>query len=410
MKISPLNTIAARDIQSEPTHSNIVNYQIEKIMETIDYVRSHSRFYREKFANFGNISGISDFEKLPFTYPDDLSADSNSFMCLPLDNISRVVTLATSGTTGLRKRLFFTEDELERAVEFFAVGMTAIAEKNGITAILLPGDTPASVADLLRKALNASGNHGIILSVPLDFNITLKKINDCRADCIVGLPSHIFALARSGAAHFIKSVLLISDYSANSLIREIKMLWNCAVYTHYGLTESGYGGAVMCGCCDGMHIRETDLYVEIINSKSGGNVPDGDWGEVVFTTLNRVSQPLIRYRTGDLSRIIPEICDCGSELRRLDKILGRVKSSFIFNNGEKITMPELDEVIYGIPGVKAFEALADSSELTVTINGGNATFVLEKLKELSQLNGVDVRVIPGNVKFKGAFKREIAKK
>jgi phenylacetate-coenzyme A ligase PaaK-like adenylate-forming protein len=328
-------------------------------------------------------------------------------MCLPPDKIARAVTLATSGTTGRPKRVFFTAEELARAVDFFALGMTAIAAPGGISAILLPGETPASVADLLSTALARSGRKGVILGAPNNCAEILKKINNFQADCIVGLPAHIFAIAHCGIAKNVKSVLLISDFSANSLVKSIENLWSCKVFTHYGLTESGYGGAVMCEARSGNHIRETDLYVEIVNPENGKILKFGEWGEIVFTTLNRSAQPLIRYRTGDISRILPGNCACGSELRCLDRILGRVNGGFIFENGEKITMPELDEILYTIPDLKAFKASAKSKNLSITIDGGSCNNVLKNLETLPQLRDINISVIEGTVRFNGIKKREI---
>ncbi|MDR0936387.1 MAG: AMP-binding protein [Oscillospiraceae bacterium] len=407
MNISPLNIIAARDIGAVPSSAAIENYQLKKIQETIKYVRANSRFYNKKLQKFSEISSFSDLEKLPFTYPSDLSAEPNSFLCLPPDKIARAVTLATSGTTGKPKRVFFTAEELERAVNFFALGMTAIATPEGLTAILLPGQTPASVADLLSVALARSGRKSLILGPVIDCAEILQKINDFRADCVVGLPSQIFALARTGVAKNVKRVLLISDFSANSLMKSIDNLWNCKVFTHYGLTESGYGGAVMCEARSGNHIRETDLFIEIIDPKSGKTQKNGEWGEVVFTTLNRVAQPFIRYRTGDISRILPGICNCGSELRRLDRILGRSKSGFTFENGEKITITELDEILYEISEIRAFEASANNRKLSIIIDGGNPEIALEKLKQMPQLQNINIKISEGNVRFNGVAKREI---
>jgi phenylacetate-CoA ligase len=95
----------------------------------------------------------------------------------------------------------------------------------------------------------------------------------------------------------------------------------------YGMTEMVFGGAVQCEARSGYHMREADLYFEIVDPVRGHSVPDGEIGEIVFTTLTRIGMPLIRYRTGDLSRFIPEPCPCGSSLRRLDKIAGRIASA-----------------------------------------------------------------------------------
>ena len=121
----------------------------------------------------------------------------------------------------------------------------------------------------------------------------------------------------------LKSVLLSADCAARSLVRTIEASWRCRVFDHYGMTEMGLGGGIDCRARAGYHLRENDLYFEVVDPATGRPVPEGESGEVVFTTLNRLGMPLIRYRTGDISRFLPEPCSCGSGLRRLDYIGGR---------------------------------------------------------------------------------------
>ena len=101
---------------------------------------------------------------------------------------------------------------------------------------------------------------------------------------------------------------------------QIEAAWGCKVFEHYGMTEMGLGGAVSCGFLEGCHIRESDLYLEIIDPKPGQVLPEGKEGEVVFTTLTRKGMPFIRYRTGDWSSFIPEPCQCGSILKRISRV------------------------------------------------------------------------------------------
>jgi phenylacetate-coenzyme A ligase PaaK-like adenylate-forming protein len=89
------------------------------------------------------------------------------------------------------------------------------------------------------------------------------------------------------------------------------------------MTEMGLGCAVSCEYQNGYHVREADLYLEIIDPDTGKTLPDGTWGEIVFTTLTRVGMPFIRYRTGDISRWKTESCRCGSKLKLLDYIQDR---------------------------------------------------------------------------------------
>ena len=107
---------------------------------------------------------------------------------------------------------------------------------------------------------------------------------------------------------------------------------------------------------DGYHLREADLFVEVIDPITGNHQPEGADGEVVFTTLSRNAMPLIRYRTGDLARLIPEACPCGSGLRRLGKVRGRVAGEVPIGSTVNLSMADFDEAIFSIPGLLNFQA------------------------------------------------------
>jgi phenylacetate-coenzyme A ligase PaaK-like adenylate-forming protein len=118
----------------------------------------------------------------------------------------------------------------------------------------------------------------------------------------------------------------------------------------------GLGGGVECQARRGYHLREADLYLEVIDPIHGRTVPEGEYGEVVFTTLTRRGMPLIRYRTGDISRFIPEDCPCGTVLRTLEKVRRRVGNQVDLGNGHCLTMADLNEALFPIDGVLNFTA------------------------------------------------------
>lgn len=117
-----------------------------------------------------------------------------------------------------------------------------------------------------------------------------------------------------------KCVLLSAEYVSPQSRAAIRGAWGCRVFEHYGMTEMGLGCAVSCGERSGCHIRESDLYLEIIDPQTGRVLPDGEEGEVVFTTLTRRGMPFIRYRTGDWSSFLTEPCRCGSILKRISRV------------------------------------------------------------------------------------------
>jgi phenylacetate-coenzyme A ligase PaaK-like adenylate-forming protein len=132
--------------------------------------------------------------------------------------------------------------------------------------------------------------------------------------------------------------------------------WGCRVFEHYGSTELGLGGAVQCEAFGGLHVREADLLFEVVDPSTGRPVLDGVEGELVATTLTREGMPLIRYRTGDLVRMSVDPCPCGSVLRCLERVTGRREDPAILAAGHRLTIADLDEIVYGYGSVLGFTA------------------------------------------------------
>jgi phenylacetate-coenzyme A ligase PaaK-like adenylate-forming protein len=180
---------------------------------------------------------------------------------------------------------------------------------------------------------------------------------------MIGLPVQMLAIAlqRGELARRVfgrlRAIVLCSDHVAESLVRTIRQATGCDIFEHYGSTEMGLGGGVDCHAHAGYHLREADLYFEIVSPTTCKPLADGQMGEVVFTTLGRAGMPLIRYRTGDLARIIPGRCSCGSPLRRMERVRNRVDSHVDLGPKSSITLAELDEVFFAIPGVHDFDAV-----------------------------------------------------
>jgi phenylacetate-coenzyme A ligase PaaK-like adenylate-forming protein len=122
------------------------------------------------------------------------------------------------------------------------------------------------------------------------------------------------------------------------------------------MTEMGLGGGVDCRARRGYHLREADLYVEIVDPATGALRPEGAEGEVVFTTLTRVGMPLIRYRTGDISRFIPGSCPCGTCLRTLAPVRYRLDGVGRLGPGHLLTMADLDDALFPLPALLDFSA------------------------------------------------------
>ena len=149
--------------------------------------------------------------------------------------------------------------------------------------------------------------------------------------------------------------MLSTDHVSTAIRHAIEAAFGCTVYNHYGMTEMGLGGGVECEARRGYHLREADLYFEIIDPATGRVLPDGECGEVAFTTLTRRGMPLIRYRTGDVSRFLTGPCPCGAHLKTLERITHRLDGRHRIGENY-LTMADLDEAIFPIAGVLNFAA------------------------------------------------------
>ncbi|MFA5055882.1 MAG: DVU_1553 family AMP-dependent CoA ligase [Dehalococcoidia bacterium] len=353
----------------------IESYQLARLRKTVALAKERSAFYRSQLAGIDpdGIVNFTHFAELPFTNPQDIRANPYGLLCTPQTEIERIVSLQSSGTTGEPKRFYFTKEDQELTIDFFDYGMRNLVGPSDRIMILLPWELPGSVGDLLKIALTRMGAHpipyGPVYNAADAIDVALKQ----KATSMVGIPTHVLRMARNRSGGrlkgLMKSVLLTTDHVPDSISRAVEDAWGCKVFNHYGTTEMGLGGGVQCAARSCYHMREADLYFEIIDPGTGRPLPEGETGEIVFTTLTRQGMPLIRYRIGDLSRFVPGTCPCGSTLRQMDIVRGRV-SGMKKLVGRPLTIAELDEAIFQVEGVLNFqcELSEDDGEEILTVD------------------------------------------
>ena len=327
--ITPLENWITERLGKRPTRANIERAQLWALRATIGLARKQSPWYRNLFANLPLPQTLDELQSYPLTTSDDLARVPLDFLCFSQDHIERVVTLRTSGTSGPQKRLFFTREDLEHTVDFFDHGMRTLTRPGWPVLILMPGPKPASIGDLLSRGLARFGARPVLCPPDTPEPEIIKRIQALKIRSLVSPPLLLDRLlnhpdARNLVESSVQTVLVSSDAASPHLRSRIESGLGCRVFDHWGMTETGYGGAVECTAHQGYHLREPDLLVEIIDPRTGLSLPDGEAGEIVITTLTRTGMPLIRYRTGDLSRILPGPCPCGSIVRRLGALTGRI--------------------------------------------------------------------------------------
>jgi phenylacetate-CoA ligase len=387
MKTTPLDDWVLLKLHAagSPSVSQLQDYQLGKFRETLEYVTSQSRFYKSHLRAIdpASIQSADSISQIPFTCPEMLAGNFTDFLCVPPKDISRIVTLSTSGTTGRPKRVAFTPEDQELTVDFFCHGMKTFADSSDRVIIFLPGSTKGSVGHLLSKAVSRIGCECKIFGPVGNPEPALNALVEEKITCAVGIPSQMFALSRHAIRIQLKSVLLSTDYLPRAVADALAQVWGCDVYDHYGMTEMGLGGAVECSARAGYHMREPDLLFEIVDPSSGQPVKDGEYGEVVFTTLTRRGMPLIRYRTGDRSRFIIQPCPCGSALRRMERLSGRICEAVLLDGGFSVSITQLDEIVLRDPFISTFSAemhrKGGCDRLVLTIQSVQGKFDAEKI-------------------------------
>ena len=321
------------------TRTALEAWQLQKLHETVERVCSKSLFYRERLSTLAESVNLSDaivsldfIENLPFTTSADLTSAGTAMVCVSASEADRIVTLPTTGTTGAPKRVWFTIADQELMTDYIHHGLQVMTGPGDVFLVLMPCERPGSVGDLVAIGVECIGSRALrVGAIPPDGSRDDEVLDIMRREgATTGLATAYTAarLAKKSEGDDVikknmRTILLSAQYIPEDEKANIERIWDCTAYEHYGMTEMGLGGAMACETRIGYHAREADLLFEIIDPATGKTLPDGEYGEIVFTTLTRQAMPLIRYRTGDFSRWLPGNCACGSVLKILDKVGNR---------------------------------------------------------------------------------------
>jgi phenylacetate-CoA ligase len=335
--------------------------QLQRLRETVGRVGRNVPFYQAKFAELGlppePIRSLADLRRLPFTTSADLRANYPAgLLAVPLDDTLRLHT--SSGTTGKPKALFFSRPDVQNAAElcarcFVATGVTKRdVFQNMMTYGLFTG---ALVTHYGAERIGCL----VIPAGPGNSERQLLLMQDFRTTVIHVTPSYALYFATFLEKHGVdprrdlalrKAFIGAEPYTEETR-RKIEQALGIDVYNSYGLSEmSGPGVAFECEHKHGMHLWEDHFLLEIIDPKTEEAVPDGQPGELVLTTLCREAMPLLRYRTRDITSIIPEPCPCGRTHRRLNRIAGRSDDMLIVR-GVNIYPQQIERVLMATPGI-----------------------------------------------------------
>lgn len=350
-------------------------YKLWQLKKTVRRVRTKSLFYRRLFEKAGvtedDLHSLEDIAKLPFTFPADLAGTSYSLLCTSQGEVEKPVTFYSSGSTGTKKRIFFSMADIQKILDFLPRGMnTVIGRDEARVLVFLQNSQGRGIGSILAQSLNAFGMQGWTADLQDSTDDILRatvehKINVWFGDAIT-IYRATRVLEKQADLHSLgmQCIFITMSNIPQSMIDYLHSAWGCRVSTHYGLTESGWGLAVDCDVCPGYHYDELDHIVEVIDPETGGPVPEGREGEVVLTNISRDCMPLIRYRTGDIATLTKSVC--GSHLMTLGHIRRRKEGATEYN-GHYIYPALFDEVLFSTDGLLDYRIFLEGGRISLEV-------------------------------------------
>lgn len=343
--------------------------QFAVLKEQFKTLKDRSPFYAKKFEgiDLGDVQTQADFEALPFSEKADLrNAYPLGLAAVPESEIVRIHS--SSGTTGTPVIIPYTQqDVIDWAVQFArCYEMAGITKDDRIQITPGYGLWTAGIGfQLGAERLGA-------MAVPMGPGNTDKQIRfmkDMQSTVLCATSSYALLLAEEIAKRGVRDELNLkravigSERWGHKMRQRIANELGVKIYDIYGLTEVyGPGIGVSCDYECGMHVWDDYCYFEIVDPKTGKVLPDGEIGELVITTLRKEGAPLVRYRTHDLSRIIPGECECGSPFPRIDTLIGRT-DDMVKVKGVNIFPAQIEEIIKFTDGASSeYQVMIDHLE------------------------------------------------
>ncbi len=350
-------------------------YKLWQLKKTVRRVRTKSPFYRRLFEKAGvtedDLHSLADIAKLPFTFPADLAGTSYSLLCTSQGEVEKPVTFYSSGSTGTKKRIFFSMADIQKILDFLPRGMnTVIGRDEARVLVFLQNSQGRGIGSILAQSLNAFGMQGWTADLQDSTDDILRatvehKINVWFGDAItIYRATRVLEKQADLRSLGMQCIFITMSNIPQSMIDYLHSAWGCRVSTHYGLTESGWGLAVDCDVCPGYHYDELDHIVEVVDPETGGPVPEGREGEVVLTNISRDCMPLIRYRTGDIATLTKSVC--GSHLMTLGHIRRRKEGATEYN-GHYIYPALFDEVLFSTDGLLDYRIFLEGGRISLEV-------------------------------------------
>ncbi len=376
----------------------LAQLQLERLESTLNRVYQNVPFYKKKFDEIGfnpdDLRSLDDLRKLPFTTKSDLRENyPYGLFAVPLREVVRVH--ASSGTTGMATVVGYSHNDIKTWSNLVA----RILAAGGITK-----DDVIQITFNYGLFTGAFGLHygaerlGASV-IPISAGNTRRQIQimqDFKTTALVGTPSYAMLIADTMMEMGINRNSLSLKYGlfgaepwSDAMRRELEDKLKIVATDNYGLSEvMGPGVAGECLERNGLHIAEDHFLVELINPDTLQPVKPGEVGEMVVTTLTKEAFPVIRYRTRDLTRLMPEQCPCGRTMRRMTRVFGRTDDMLIIR-GVNVFPQQIETVLFEIEGVAPHYQIVINrkgalDETTVNVEVSESIF-FDEMKKQAQL-------------------------
>lgn len=337
------------------------NFQNQALLRLVERVSRYSPFYQKKFKENGvspkDISGVEDLKKLPFTYKEELrEAYPLGLQAVPDREVVRIHS--SSGTTGKPVIIPYTKKDVYDWSVMFArcYALAGVTREDRVQ--ITPGYGLWTAGIGFQAGVERLG----AMAIPMGPGNTEKQIQmmlDLKSTILCSTSSYALLLAEEIQKRnlrdriHLKTGIMGSERWGEKMRDRIENELGIESFDIYGLTEIyGPGIGIDCKFHQGIHYWSDHLYFEIIDPVTGKNLPNGELGELVITTLTKEGAPLVRYRTRDLTRIIPGTCPCGSVYPRIDRILGR-SDDMIKIKGVNIYPGQIEDVLKETKGASS---------------------------------------------------------
>ncbi len=406
--------------------------QLDRLKDTVRRCYANTPLYRRRFDEMGihpeDIRTLEDLRRVPFTVKDDLRENyPYNLLAVPMREIVRLH--ASSGTTGKSIVAGYTRGDLDVWAECVARLASAAGVREDDIAQISFGYSLFTGAFGLHYGLEKIG----AAIIPISGGNTERQItvmHDFGATVLVATPSYAMYLAEAAEklglmdGMKLRIGLFGAESSTLEMRRELSRRWGIVSTENYGLTEIiGPGVAGECDAFAGQHFNEDHFLPEIIDPKTGEVLPDGETGELVITTLTKRGQPMLRYRTRDITSLVYEPCACGRTSVRMAQIKGRSDDMLIIR-GVNVFPSQIEAVLLTIRGIGPHYEIEVTRQnyldrLTVKVELVSGE-LLERWSELESLEketheklrsvlglDVDVRLVSPNTlkRFEGKARR-----